>query len=265
MLITIILSACEETPFDLEPKACEGLSTQANLDKVQALARQKSGQTNFKIAIFADPHSNTLSLENVIKRINDRTDLDFVVALGDLTDNGLSSQYNWICKNLADLKKPFINVIGNHDSLSNGKLIWAKYFGPFNFSFTYLGTKFIAYNDNAFQFSDAPDQNFIINEAKISPGELRNHTIAMSHVQPISEVHDTAFQASFLKMLSDSQVELTLHGHRHAYFFDKDIYGNQHYVVADTTQTRWGVLSVEGAKTSLYNCTEDQCQEVKAH
>lgn len=273
-LTSFLITSCEITPYGVAPvqPTCQGVDIQCNLNKLKDLEQTKQGQRSFKVAIISDSHENTNSLALVVARINLRTDIDFVMILGDLTDNGLDDQYKYAVVNLKKLDKPVMAVIGNHDSLSNGKALWTTYFGTrkndrdgtvvfdgYNYSFSYLGTKFIAYNDNAFEFNNVPDQGFIQREAALLPGEIRNHTIAASHVQPNSEVHDASFQASFLKMLADAQVHMTIHGHRHDFFYDKDKYGNNHHVVSWTKGGDWSVMTVDPANITMENCTNDVC------
>ncbi|MBC7397069.1 MAG: metallophosphoesterase, partial [Bdellovibrionales bacterium] len=182
VVANLVLSACEVTPYgaDVAPDYCKSLSIRTNIQKLKSLEQANPSKQNFKVAIISDSHVNLDSLARAVERINRRSDIDFVMILGDLTDQGLESQYQFTCKNLSKFEKPFISVIGNHDSLSNGKLLWTQYFGDaskgfdgYNYSFSYLGTKFIAYNDNGFEFQNVPDQSFIQREAAISAGEVR--------------------------------------------------------------------------------------------
>lgn len=269
---SLLSTGCEITPYGVAPvqAPCQGVDIQCNLGKLKDLEQSKLGQRSFKVAIISDSHENTNSLALAVTRINQRSDIDFVMILGDLTDNGLKIQYEYAITNLKKLNKPVMAVIGNHDSLSNGKELWTTYFGKrradesvvfdgYNYSFSYLGTKFIAYNDNAFEFANVPDQGFIQREAALQPGEIRNHTIAASHVQPNSEVHDATFQAAFLKMLADAQVHMTIHGHRHDFFYDKDKYGNDHHVVSWTKDGDWSVMTVDSGKITMENCTNNAC------
>ncbi len=263
-LALISFSACEVTPFDVKPDACTGLSIESNLQKLRELESANPNKTSFKVALVGDPQTKPQSMQQVVERINQRTDIDFMFVLGDLSDTGLQQEFDWVCKSLRKSKVPFITVVGNHDALSNGKEIWRRYFGPFDFSFSFLGTKFIAYNDNGYEFANVPDQDFLRREAEVKLGETRYHTIGASHVQPNSEVHDLPFQAQFLRNMNDAGIRMTIHGHRHSFFYQRDTHGNNHYVVASTWNVEWGIMTVNRTNIVMENCTYDNCHVVTA-
>ena len=256
--VALLLSSCKDTEFDAVPTSCLGMTTQINIDRLKELETKNVGKAEFKVAIIADSHNGAGSLANVLKRIGGRTDLDFILLLGDLSDNALPSELDWTCMALQDTHLPVLPVIGNHDSLTNGKNLWAQYFGPFDYSFSYLGTKFIAYNNNTLEFGTTiPKLDLIQQESVLQPGEIRYHTIAASHVPPGTEVNSDTQNQEILKALNDDGIPFTVHGHLHHFQFEKDAFGNLHYVVGAARNSQWAIMTVSQTQIQMENCSPD--------
>lgn len=54
-------------------------------------------------------------LERAVEFINSRSEVEFVVSIGDLTDSGTPGQLAKVWEICGKLRKPFIPLIGNHD------------------------------------------------------------------------------------------------------------------------------------------------------
>ena len=71
-----------------------------------------------------------------VKHVNQRDSIDFVIHGGDLTDFGIKKEYIWQHSILSKLKIPYVALIGNHDIIGNGELVYEDMYGPKNFSFS---------------------------------------------------------------------------------------------------------------------------------
>ena len=260
LILIAVFSACRKEPFDIHPKDCEGVSTAINLAKLEQLKKSAAGKTQFKVGIVADSHTTPQTLSDEIDRLNNRGDIDLVFILGDMSDSGLEMEYDWTCKALQKIKAPFFTAIGNHDAIANGKDIYLKYFGAYNYSFSFLGTKFVFYNDNGFEFPAVPEVDFLKREAQVAAGEVRNHTIGASHVPPRAEAHTQAEIDAFLKSMDSYGYKLTLHGHLHSFVYFKDRYENSHYVVSTTRKNQSGIMTVTPTDITMQNCTNGSCE-----
>lgn len=69
------------------------------------------------------------SLVQAVDYINNRTDVDFVVELGDIVDKGTDQNFVEAKSILSRLNKPYYAVEGNHDDDLGGEN-FIKYFGP---------------------------------------------------------------------------------------------------------------------------------------
>jgi 3',5'-cyclic-AMP phosphodiesterase len=227
-LITTLLSASllstscmpEFTPFGTDvPDEARDL-TRKNLEKLSQ--RRIPGDT-FKVVLVSDPQRNPFAFDDVLEKINLRKDLDevaFVAVLGDITNQGYLFEYEWAYNALKKLDVPYFGVIGNHDSISNGKEIFGKMFGPFDYVIDYKNTRFIAYNDNRFEFPNAPNKNWIYAQADEALG--RDHVITLSHV-PILEDASEEERTEFVAELKARGVRHMWSGHVHLFeYSEKD-------------------------------------------
>lgn len=252
-LLTLGLTGCQ---FDLSPWEtdvdCPNMGLEQNLAWLQELEDQKRIGDDFKVAVIGDPQQYPGDLETTIETINRKSDVDFVLLLGDVVETGIEKEYEWACKALNKTDKPIISVIGNHDALSYGKVIWEKIFGSFDYSFNYLGTKFIAYNDNQYEFENVPNRNWLANQAAIEDSETRIHTIGMSHIQPW---HNEPDLSAFLKSNGFDHM-LHAHEHRFDYWQEADV-ELPHFITADTRDVKFGIMSVTKDNISMETCAPE--------
>lgn len=97
--------------------------------------------------MLGDSHQALEELSEVVDAVNAH-DLAFVLHLGDMTDAGLRQEYRWTLDELKRLRRPFLTAIGNHDALSNGKDVYRRSFGAYDYRFTYGDVRFVVPNTN---------------------------------------------------------------------------------------------------------------------
>ncbi len=95
-----------------------------------------------KFALISDTHiqtqdSSIYNLKRVIKDINHRDSLEFVLIAGDIVQNADSASFLKVKNVFNLLKKPYYVVPGNHDTLLKGKYT-DDYFNYFNKNFSFL-------------------------------------------------------------------------------------------------------------------------------
>jgi Predicted phosphohydrolases len=162
-----------------------------------------------------------------VKHINRRTDIDFVIHGGDITDFGTTKEYIWVHDIMKKLTVPYVAMVGNHDLLGHGKDVFDDIYGSFNFSFIFRGTRFIFLNTNALEFDYAtpvPDFDYMLQFIEDSP-EVEQTIVAM-HAQPFSEQFNNN-----AKLMFNSVIELyknplfCLHAHAHK-LMENDFFNN---------------------------------------
>jgi outer membrane protein assembly factor BamB/predicted phosphodiesterase len=106
----------------------------------------------FQFAFISDTHIGSADgkaeqdLQRTVEDINKRTDLDFVVITGDITELGTNEQLPRAKKLLDGLKIKYFIIPGNHDAgwSESGGESFATVFGSDRFSFDHNGIRFIA-------------------------------------------------------------------------------------------------------------------------
>ena len=255
-LAILLLTACQYalSPWEKDLN-CPQLWVPDNIDRIQALEAESGLKDHFKVAVLGDPQMYPESLQDTVELLNSRDDVDFIFLLGDLVEIGIKQEYEWVCKALSHTSKPIVSVIGNHDSLSYGKEIWLENIGPYDFSFTYQQTKFIAYNDNKYEFENVPDRTWLAEQAALEANEIRHHTIGASHIAP----WDTDLQLS--EFLFAEGFDHMIHAHKHSFDYWQLLeVGLPHYVVADVRDVNFGIMTIypnASIPVAIENCTPD--------
>lgn len=122
-LILIVVGGCIEND---ENKKIENIKSDNN----------NVNDSYIKFIIVGDPHIKSTNSSNrgnerlieIVKFINNQ-DIDFVVFLGDITDDGKDATFKIAQEILSNIEKPYYVVVGNHDILEN-KDTFQSFFGP---------------------------------------------------------------------------------------------------------------------------------------
>lgn len=187
--------------------------TQKNLSRLQA--SQGDNDTVF-IAFIGDTQRFYDATENCVTSVNKYQYLDFVIVAGDLTDFGISWEYNFISATFAKLNAPYLTVIGNHDLVYQGKELYEKMYGALDYAFSYKGFRFIFLNTNSREFDfngNVPDLNWL--EYQLSSVPVGELPVIVAHVPPDSHDFDPKLRSKYLKLLTSYKCFLTLNGHNH--------------------------------------------------
>lgn len=252
----LVLSGCqfEVSPWSTDVDCPSSVTIESNLARLEQLEIEQEGINEYKVALLSDPQMYPGAFETVIKRINNMDDVSFILLSGDLSESGLKAELEWTCKSMSHSKKPIFAVIGNHDALGFGKEMWLSTFGPYDFSFDYQNSKFVAYNDNKYEFVNVPDRHFLQTEGSAGVSQGRTHIIGVSHIPPWDE------DIELSQDLKDYGFDLTVHGHEHGFDFWK-LFDVQlpHYVTSFTKEDEYGILTVTDSELSLQNCKGSVC------
>lgn len=221
-IIGFSLLACEKvfdySPYESKVKTEQNNTTQKNLNRLNALNFQ--GDT-FSFAVIADIHYHYNGLEEVIRHINNDAEIKFVLSMGDVADQGLLKEFELFHELMEGLSKPYLTVIGNHDYLSNGSLIYQRMFGEFNYSFTFGKVKFVAFDNVLLEKDEAPDFNWL--EAQLTD----SINIVFTHHPPFAHpCKGQKEERAYHRILIENKVQLSMHGHAHGWYYGKP-YGDE--------------------------------------
>ena len=157
-----------------------------NIKEIETSCRDKD---SIRFVVTGDSQRWYDETEDFVKAVNSRNDIDFVIHGGDVSDFGMTDEFEWQRDILNGLDVPYIVIIGNHDCIGNGKRTFKKIFGQLNFSFIANRVKFICLNTNSMEFDYSepiPDFTFIEDELTNRQTEF-DKTVFCMHARPLSE------------------------------------------------------------------------------
>lgn len=256
LVATILMVGCaplKNSPFSEETDSKLLNYNHANLYDLES--SQSLHDDEIVFGVISDSHQNYTSLYDWVDFANN-SDLDFSISLGDITNQGLNFEYDAYLKAIVKLKKPHFTVIGNHDTLTKGKLLYRRIFGEYNFSFFKSGYKFIFFNNNRLDFLPL-DLDWQWLEEELTSTSLPK--VVMMHVNPDNEEYFSSAQVEYFRELFQSyNVRLVLHGHHHVYLtFNEGNYVR--HQVQRTEGVYWSRITLSGEKVLIDRCQRKEC------
>jgi len=175
-----------------------------------------------------------------VESANKQKDIAFVLHAGDISDFGLSQEFRWVNQIMQKLNYPYLTVIGNHDLIANGPIVYRKMYGELNYSFEFGNNKFIFINTNSREYAfdgEVPDLKWL--KSELDNNTANKNAIVIGHVAPFHGDFDIALERKYADILStDKNVKFTLYGHQHS-FGDSTYYNDGvRYFVTTTVGAR---------------------------
>ncbi|MEK2646442.1 metallophosphoesterase family protein [Bdellovibrio sp. BCCA] len=206
--------------------------------------------------VFSDSHQNYAALEDWVKDANSM-DFDFVVSLGDFTNQGLNFEYDAYLSLISPLRVPLVTVLGNHDSVGRGKLLYKRLFGPYNFHFDHKGYRFVIFNNNRLDFIDEKiEWDWLAQEVRSSPLPI----VLLMHVDPDNDEYFTSQDKEiFWDIVRDSSVRLIMNGHKHVYHTEVKA-GILRHQVERLERGRWSRITLKEDEVVVEQCLRKECK-----
>lgn len=215
-----------------------------NIPKIEALPQRDT----LKFVLIGDTQRFYDQAEKFVTHINKRNDISFVVLAGDISDFGLNEEFKWVHRELKKLKMPYVGVIGNHDMLANGRLIFNKMYGPENFSFSCNGTRFICLNTNSREVGfDGSLPNLSWLDSELKQAASYTNTFVISHVPPFNHTDfDQKLELPYVNLLASyPNVRASLHAHEHTTNRVRPYDGDLEYFIIGTVHYKtYAVVTV---------------------
>lgn len=228
ILVLLAFTSCVEYhPYDTNITG----NTNVNAKNIALIEQQTDGKRSITFAVLSDSQRWYDELEQAVRLINERDDIDFVIHAGDLSDWGLRSEFEMQRDILDGLDVPYVCLLGNHDCLGTGYKIFQEVFGNLNTAFTAGNVRFVCLNTNSLEFSatDAvPNFCFIRSEYENFPTKAEKSVVAM-HSYPYSDQFNNDVALMFQEHLRQfPSLQFCVHGHGHRYR-QEDIFGDGIY------------------------------------
>ncbi|HQO02625.1 MAG TPA: metallophosphoesterase [Spirochaetota bacterium] len=224
-----------------------------NLEKIAALEAGREYGNTYRFGLISDTHHFYTETKKVIGIFNSRSDLDFVVIIGDTTNQGLLREFNWGYDVIKKLKYPYINIIGNHDCLDYGIEIFEKMYGPLNFSFSFLGTEFICFHNNNWESSE-PDYGWLAQKASSSTAA---HRVLFAHIDNSGCAFNRFSQSqvdTFNNIISE-YFDCAIHGHAHENSKEDMVNGVPRYQIGSPGYGHYMVVTFNNGIFEVERCT----------
>lgn len=221
----------------------------SNSDEINRIKKKKLNKSDtLRFAFLTDNHDNYDDLDKAVTSINKQKELMFVVCGGDITDGGLVQQYNWYVDIIKKCKYPFLTIIGNHDYLANGQVVFGKIFGSTNYSFILEDYKFIFFDDiiqeNRFK---GPQYQWLKNEC----ADTVHHQVFIAHIPHWSGLISGYHNIIFWEILKPERILLCLYGHNHTYTEENDYNNLKSIVGNDIEGKEYYIVSLIGDNASI--------------
>lgn len=216
--ITMIFVACDKifefSPYEANVKEDKKNTTAKNL---QLISDIQVNSDTFKFAFVTDNHYHYTNLRTVIDDINKRNDIFFVIFGGDIADQALLKEYEIFYNIMENLNKPYLTVIGNHDYNSNGEVVYRQMFGDYNYSFEFNQNKFVIFDDVVWESNKNLDFDWL--STQLTDNALFKQVFVIAHTPPFTDQFDSDMEQTYKSLMQENNVQLSIHGHVHAYSF----------------------------------------------
>lgn len=217
--------------------------TEKNLQKISGI--HPGDPDKFSFAVIADSHTDYTDLGDVLSDIDRKTDVLFVIHAGDFTDGGWLGEYRGTYQVMSGLTIPYLTVIGNHDELTQGREIYRKMFGDFNYTFVFGDCKFVMLECNSTAyFGIPPDLDWL--ESQLSDDSLYNLVFVVGHQPPFDPGWSDQDENRYKQLMQENGVALSIHGHEHEFWYgEKYNDGVKYLVVNDVGKRSYCTISVD--------------------
>lgn len=236
-LVALLMGGCKVEYHPYETRV-EG-ECNINATHIAEIEAACAGKREIRFAMISDTQRWYDETEDVVASLNSRSDIDFVIHGGDLTDFGIRNEYELQRDILNRLTVPYVVVVGNHDCLATGRELYRKIFGDYNFAFTAGTVHFVCVNTNSVEFAEQqPDLAFMDQQLHDFPAEA-DKTIVVMHASPTSEQFRPAMLDDFLaRVRSYPNLQCCLYGHGHCFGDDEFFEDGIRYIQCGNIEKR---------------------------
>lgn len=235
LLFVILITACDLIDYHpYDGRISDNYDKDINATNISKIEKACSNKDTIRFVYTGDTQRYYDETEDFVKHVNQLDSVDFVLHGGDLTDFGIKKEYIWQHNILSGLKVPYVALVGNHDIIGNGDLIYEDLYGSENFVFRVGSSskggsiRFICLNTNALEYdysTAVPNFSFIKDQLANTTEEDKS-TIFVMHVSPGSEQFNNNVADIFQEKIREFPSPLfCLHAHDHN-FAARDLFSD---------------------------------------
>lgn len=213
-----LLTGCEVLDVHPYDAKVEG-ATDINARNVARIETACAERDSVRFVVVSDTQRWYDETAAAVDNINARGDVDFVIHCGDLTDFGVTKEFEWMRRELERLEPPYVCLIGNHDCLGTGGDVFRAMFGDPNFSFDAGDTHFLCLNTNAFEYDYSvaiPDFAFLRNDREQLAPQVRRTVVAMHAMPYTDQFYNNVADIFQEKIREYPGLQFCLCGHQHS-------------------------------------------------
>jgi 3',5'-cyclic-AMP phosphodiesterase len=257
LLVMLGLNSCEK--FEYSPHEVLLRAGEKNLNQVQAAQIQALGLQpgdTIRIALISDTQRFYDETQAAVEDINSRSRqkgkrIHFVIHGGDITDFGLMDEYRWIHDRLQKLQMPYLAVIGNHDCVGNGKVIFEEMYGPHDFSVTFARNRFVFLNTNSLEYKKNIPPHLHNLQKGLEDVQNYDNAFVIGHVPPFDQDFDRSKEEDFATLVRQYKVKYSIHGHQHNHRLHRPYGDGQDYLVIGSVEKNYYVvMTIVGQQVS---------------
>ncbi len=240
MAVAIAFTSCDMFdchPYDTDIDGEKNVNAH-NIAKIEKACLDKD---TLRIAVMGDSQRWYDETEDFVNNLNARDDIDFVIHGGDMSDFGITSEFEIQRDLMNKLDVPYVALIGNHDYLGTGEAAFEAIFGERNFSFIAGRVKFVCLDTNALEndYSEPiPNFAFMIEEWTDRADEFDRTVISM-HIRPyVDEFNNNVVETFYYSTIQFPGLLFCTCAHEHK-LSEYDLFGDGiMYYVTDCMEGR---------------------------
>lgn len=240
-VIVLLFGACEQvfeyTPYSAEVTAGRQDTHAKNLAALIDIENQLTPGQSFRFSLVSDSHDYFNDLDDAVSVISKDDESLFVLHGGDLTHHGILMEYNITHHIMSKVGKPWLTVIGNHDFVTNGKIIYEQMFGEMNYTFTFNNCKFVFFNNNIWENYNIEPDFFWLEEALSEAGNY-DHVFVIAHIPPWGDQFTALYEQVYQDIVKSAGVSLSIHGHGHTHYYGRKYNDEMDYLIIGTPYKR---------------------------
>jgi 3',5'-cyclic-AMP phosphodiesterase len=232
LALVVLLSSCSDV-FEFSPYDTDVHTRNTNNNLIAAIPDHLKSDDTLTFALIADSHSNYDDLSDVVSKVNQHKEVLFIIHCGDITDAGLTQEFDWYYDHIIGSSIPVITAIGNHDYRSNGHTVFEKIFGPSNMTYVSGNYKFIFFDDIIWENNNRSPKYEWLSE-QLADSDY--YHIVVSHIPPWTDQMEGSNNLLFKQIVTNQNTMLCLNGHEHSY--EDTVYNNIRTIVSGSVDDR---------------------------